>query len=155
MTDFVAKPLNLATLRAALERVSGTRSAAEAIVESQPTAAAQCAGNETFDLRQLAEMRDLAGQGFGELVQQFDNNASMLVNLMRQATAEGNVREVQRAAHKLRGTASTLGAVCLSTACHQLEAAAANSQSATFANLIEEISRLGDAASRTLRAMLF
>ncbi|OYT71198.1 MAG: hypothetical protein CFK52_08720 [Chloracidobacterium sp. CP2_5A] len=65
------------------------------------------------------------GDGFfAGMVQAFLENAQPTLERLRQARLNNDVAELERAAHKLRGAASAVGARALAACCERLEQAA-------------------------------
>ena len=146
MDSFVAKPLNLAAIRSALEGHSAAR---------QPDVDADAHElQETFDMEQFREMRELAGAGFAELVAQFEENVTTQLATIRSALDAGDAQALRRATHKLKGTSATMGAVDLATKCQELEADAAKGNLSRATELIQTISSACAAAIRLLRSQL-
>ena len=149
MDDFVAKPLNLSAIRGALQRLGpGSCESAAHSVEQLPPASPVA-----FDQAQLAEMRELAGAGFGELVEQFDANLATQLTLLREALQRHESQAVQRAAHRLKGTCATLGASGLAALCHELETESRQDRLERAPQLLEVIARTSTDVSRVLHAL--
>lgn len=76
---------------------------------------------ELIDVEQLNEMRAIAGEGFDALVEQLHANVNQGVDSMRAAAANGNADELRRAAHRLKGSAATLGVRQVAALSYELE----------------------------------
>ncbi len=76
-----------------------------------------------LDPETIAALKALdEGDGFfGEMVQTFLSNARPTLESLRDAQSTNHIKAVERAAHKLRGAASTIGAHSLMMLCEQLE----------------------------------
>src|SRR5512138_1162444 len=69
-------------------------------------------------------------------------------------TNAADAETLQRAAHKLKGTASILGLRCLASACRDLDAIAKQGDFATGKSLVEGVTRDFEATCDALRAEL-
>lgn len=79
-----------------------------------------------LDPETIASLKALdEGDGFfAEMVQTFLSNARPTLDNLREALLGNRIKDVERAAHKLRGAASTVGAQSLMALCERLEKAA-------------------------------
>lgn len=79
-----------------------------------------------LDPETIASLKALDdGDGFfAEMVQTFLSNARPTLEHLRAAQSANRIKDLERAAHKLRGAASTVGAQGLMTLCERLEKAA-------------------------------
>jgi signal transduction histidine kinase/CheY-like chemotaxis protein len=116
MDDYVTKPVRSAALSAALRAGS-----------PEPAAPIATGDDEYVDPTAIAELRDLEAKAgvavLAELVGVFLRDAPALSNETQGALAAGDLPAAARAAHRLRGSAGTLGAFRLVTAAASLEAA--------------------------------
>lgn len=80
----------------------------------------------SLDPETIATLKSLdEGDGFfAEIVETFQTNARLTFEQLCAAQGENNLQLVERAAHKLRGAASTIGAQKLMAVCGDLEHAA-------------------------------
>ena len=133
MDDYLAKPLDLAALAAALER-AGT---AETVVGSNDERGAEVPPWDPAPLDDLLEvMGDAGPELVRNLVVAFLEEAPRLLDAAAEAEAAGRVEEVQRAAHSLKSSSAGLGAMRLAAACRRLEAAA-KEQNAPLGPLVD------------------
>jgi CheY-like chemotaxis protein len=136
MNDYITKPIRLEDLVRVLlhdvhEDGAGSAAwppaaaAATAVVVTPPGEAAQV---ERINHAVLDEFRELMGDDGGEmvdgLVALYLKNSPMLIADMRQAAGCGNLEDLHRAAHTLKGNSSQVGASRLSSLCFDLEQAA-------------------------------
>jgi CheY-like chemotaxis protein len=120
MNDYVAKPIRVDELVAAIKRTPRRPGGPE------PTPTVR-ADREDIDPAALARLLDGTGgdkEFVGELVEQFLNDAPGLVDAVRKGLAAGEVGEVRRAAHTLKSNAATFGALDLADRSRELEDAA-------------------------------
>jgi GAF domain-containing protein/CheY-like chemotaxis protein/HPt (histidine-containing phosphotransfer) domain-containing protein len=120
MNDYLAKPIRVDELVAAIKRTP--RRGAAAVAASAPAAS-----NGPIDLTALRRLSDGTGgdPGFvSELIEQFIGESPALIEAARDGLVGGNADEVRRAAHTLKSNAATFGAHDLSAACAALEDAA-------------------------------
>lgn len=129
MDDYLAKPLHLRTLAAALARwapagppVSGVQPA-----ESDPSSGRTYvpdSARPVLDARVVARLERLgAASGHdlvGQLARLFLVEADARISALRLALAEGDAAEVVRSAHTLSGSSANLGATDLARLCATL-----------------------------------
>jgi CheY-like chemotaxis protein/HPt (histidine-containing phosphotransfer) domain-containing protein len=125
MDDFLAKPIRTRTLAVILEKWL-PRAAADAAVHSASIALSPANFDdelpaELFDAAQLLEMREISGADFAALIERFHASVHQSVQALRAAQAAADAAALQRAAHKLKGSAATLGAAQVAMHCLDLE----------------------------------
>ncbi len=74
-----------------------------------------------------------------ELAYLFLEDAPQLLKTLRNALANGNGEEAQRAAHTLEGTSASLGAIRLSQLCEKLEASLPTSSPEELKTMLEQV----------------
>jgi signal transduction histidine kinase/DNA-binding response OmpR family regulator len=133
MDDYIAKPVDLALLRRALDacRPLATRRPVD------EAASVPSANSESLDRSVLHELREQLGdaESVHKVVTTFLHSTPRLLAALREAAGKGDVTEVRRAAHALKSSSAMLGARALSRACEELE----------------RLSRLGDVADAPAR----
>jgi HPt (histidine-containing phosphotransfer) domain-containing protein len=107
MDAYLTKPVRLEDFRAALARWV-------------PEPTAEEAAEPVVD---LTVMPALHGDRAGSLVELFITTSETQVEAMHRAAAAGEIQELRRLAHSLRGSAVYLGAVRLAGRCEALERA--------------------------------
>lgn len=115
MDDYVAKPIRVEELVAALERCRGRP---DADARGAPAVAAI---DRTAVDRLTATM---GGPFVAELIDTFAEDARELIATLRRALAEADVDAFRRAAHSLKSNGETLGATELAALARELEAIA-------------------------------
>jgi len=132
MDDFVAKPLRVDPLVAALERASrALRDAPRAVDVIRQRAATsprrRVVTGPILDQLALDSVRLIAGMEgedtFSGLVTGFVEDAKRMAESLRADLSAGEFATMQRTAHSLKGTSGMFGAVRLSQHCAALEAA--------------------------------
>jgi PAS domain S-box-containing protein len=126
MDDYVSKPIQVEELVAALRKChprppkapgEHTRAGAPRAVE--PIA------SEVLDARALERLRTGLGKQADQmlpgLIDRFYQDADRLLEQARQALEQGHAEELRRAAHSLKSTSATFGAMALSAAARELE----------------------------------
>jgi CheY-like chemotaxis protein/HPt (histidine-containing phosphotransfer) domain-containing protein len=125
MDDYVSKPVKPGDLRAALARFKEGRDAKAAPVEPVESALVAPAADGAVDLSLLAGFREMEGEGGVNLLENligvFLENAPQDIGEARVAMALRSAQQVERAAHKLKGSCSNFGAERMRAACLQLE----------------------------------
>jgi PAS domain S-box-containing protein len=112
MDDYLAKPIRVPELRAALER-------ARRDPALQPDAAVAVDEGALDELR--AEFGDEGDDFVDELIETFLGEGPELVAALLRGVDRGNAEEVRRAAHTLKTNAQTLGREQLASVCRKLE----------------------------------
>jgi HPt (histidine-containing phosphotransfer) domain-containing protein len=76
----------------------------------------------TLDHTVLDQLReDLGGAAVRQVITGFLEQSRPLLSALREASARGDAEGVREAAHRLKGTGATLGAVALAQECGELE----------------------------------
>jgi CheY-like chemotaxis protein len=125
MDDYVAKPIRIEELVAALERCrprpeGSTRGGAPAGVRTAPAPEGTVVDRAVLD--RLAT--SMGGAFVGELIGTFVVDARELVATLGRALGAADLDAFRRAAHSLKSTSESLGATALATLARELEAAA-------------------------------
>jgi GAF domain-containing protein/CheY-like chemotaxis protein/HPt (histidine-containing phosphotransfer) domain-containing protein len=137
MDDYVAKPIRIEELVAALER-SPRRSeteerapttvaaahgpAAPAASAAPPGAPAGAAGAAAIDRAAIAQLVETMSAPFvAELIATFAEDGRALVAALEQGLRDADIDVFRRAAHSLKSNAETLGALRLAAAARELE----------------------------------
>ena len=128
MDDYLAKPLHLDDLRDAVERALERRSprlvdANETIEDIMPLEAGEEGALRLDVLDALRGDLVAPGEGneFQEIVDLFLGNAQRNCIAVRDALARGDRQSLELAAHSLKGSSSTMGAVRMAALCASLE----------------------------------
>jgi CheY-like chemotaxis protein/HPt (histidine-containing phosphotransfer) domain-containing protein len=148
MDDYLAKPVREAELAAVLAR---WLPAAEEMPRTDPPSnggrdATDAAGwDDGIDRTVLARIGDPARGGepalLREVVALFRADGRPLLQELRAAAERGDADRLMRGAHKLRGSASNLGAERMSALCERLEALGRAHTSEGAAGLLDELDR--------------
>jgi two-component system sensor histidine kinase/response regulator len=138
MDDYVAKPVELAELSAALQRALARLPAPTLGIPASSVTA-------TLDLKIIDSLRELREPGqpdpMAELVDLFLEDAPQRLNKMRLAHGQGDVEILKSMTHTLKGSASNLGARRLAALCADLERQCGTGNLAESAGLLEKIDR--------------
>jgi PAS domain S-box-containing protein len=135
MDDYVAKPIRVEELVAALERCRRRAEArgeagdpgasvAPAPATDEPGGAApsRAAGAAAIDPRAIEALAaSMGGPFIAELIDTFGADARELIATLRRALAAADVDSFRRAAHSLKSTSETLGAAGLAAMARDLE----------------------------------
>jgi PAS domain S-box-containing protein len=122
MDDFIAKPFQLSRL----EEVLGNWLAAQTGSGPEREAAATevqsaDADGPTLDRQQLAKMRDMLGDDFGELIDAFVQSTDDILRGLPEARRQGDFTTLERLAHSMKSAARNVGAARLGNLAEQLE----------------------------------
>jgi HPt (histidine-containing phosphotransfer) domain-containing protein len=156
MDDYVAKPIRVEELVAALERSAAREPApGRAGGPVGPGGAERAAGagpaTPALDLGVLERLRQTMGGGsIGDLVSTFTEDARELVATMRRALGAQDVAAFRRAAHSLNSNAAGFGARPLSALARELETLA---KTGSLDGAAARLERLVDEWERVARAL--
>jgi diguanylate cyclase len=150
-SDFLTKPAELGTLRAKLAQWLGS----ETRLQKAPrVAAAAASGDGPID---RARIQELAGgpQGIGEVLAELESGVRADIAALQVALESANAAALRRAAHRIKGSALTIGAEKLAgLAARVLDAPAGIDLSRLAASahaLLEELERVLVSARSTAR----
>ena len=145
MDDYVAKPIRVEELIAALERSPAHRSPA---VSGAPAAGAEAAAIDPATFERLVVTT--GGPFVAELIDTFAEDARELLAALRQTLARTDLDGFRRAAHSLKSTAESLGATELAALAREVEAAA---RAGSLAEAPARVDRLAEHYERAARAL--
>jgi CheY-like chemotaxis protein len=115
MDDYIAKPVQIQALVEALSKC-------QALPQSEVP---QSIAPIVLDLRILQEMIQVAGMNpsevMGELIECYIEETPKLLRLMQDALVQADADTLRRAAHTLRSSSATLGALGFAELCQALE----------------------------------
>jgi signal transduction histidine kinase/CheY-like chemotaxis protein/HPt (histidine-containing phosphotransfer) domain-containing protein len=150
MDDYLSKPVEIADLAAVLATTVPKGEAVPADLDPVPAG--------VLDLPALDSLRELSAGGrdvLGELVQTFAASSAGDLAALRRLTAEGRWGEVERAAHRLKGSSGCLGAMRVAAVCAAVEervrAARTDEVGPLVAQLGEELDRARSALEQVVR----
>jgi CheY-like chemotaxis protein/HPt (histidine-containing phosphotransfer) domain-containing protein len=130
MNDYVAKPIRVEELVAALKR-------AKPLSNGDGPPAPEYV---TLDDGALKNLRDLGGDEFlSEVIDAFLADAPELVATLRRSLDDGNAEELRRGAHTLKSNGATLGAEGFAELCRTLEQRAKAGELEGASELVERI----------------
>jgi PAS domain S-box-containing protein len=120
MNDYVSKPIRVDALIEALKKVPKP-----ALPPSTQSLTTKVHEQAILDPTALEEIRGFAGDEgnvmLAELLQCYLEDAPGLIQRIREAVYQGNDRDLATAAHTLKSSSASLGAIALSEVCRQLE----------------------------------
>ena len=142
MDDYIAKPLRVEAVMAVRDRAQHLR-------------AGHSEGNErrapVFDPAVLRKLCGGDGDGAAQILEIFDRNASDSLRELAAAIEAGASREIRELAHRLKGSAATVGAQRIAEICDALCAAAEGSGDGPMTAALE--SELASAWTQTEQAI--
>jgi CheY-like chemotaxis protein len=124
MDDYVSKPVKLEELGAVLERwVSQVEHEEEAKADTSTLASE--VGDGSVDLSVLVGLRELQVEGepdiLNELIELFLKEVPSELEALREAADRGDIENVERITHTLKGSSANMGAVRMEALCTELE----------------------------------
>ncbi len=142
MDDYVSKPVTPEQLDAVLRRwIPGSDEAAAAL----PATDHRPSGSETVDWEIVADLLSVTQPEFLiELLGVFTRETGTALEALRQAASSRDLQELQRIAHRLRGSSATLGARRMMGLCDRLETLPPDEMDAALP-LIDEVAAEFDA----------
>jgi CheY-like chemotaxis protein/HPt (histidine-containing phosphotransfer) domain-containing protein len=145
MDDYLTKPLNLAKLRATLERLVPVAPQSIDLPPSIDTP-------PPVDMHRLLELTDGDAQFSDELIAVFVASGDLALDQIRMALQRGDLTTVGRTAHSFKGSSANIFARSASAAAGRLETAAINGDAAGLTALEEELRREAAIAMTYLQA---
>ena len=117
MEDYLVKPVTLDQLAGALTRCCGTGTVAGTARDGGRPAAA-----DVIDRVVIGQLREDLGDGpLREVVATFLDRTPAAIAELRAAASREDGEAIRRAAHAIKGTSATLGAVGLASVCDEIE----------------------------------
>jgi CheY-like chemotaxis protein/HPt (histidine-containing phosphotransfer) domain-containing protein len=155
MDDYVAKPIHVEELVAALERSAPRMaSAADGPPGADGRDATDPVGREPVDRNVFEALAATMGTDFAaELVDTFLDDGCELVDTLRRALAQEEVETFRRAAHSLKSSSETLGAMEVGALARELEGIARSGRLDGAEARMESLARCYDVLVQALGAM--
>jgi PAS domain S-box-containing protein len=130
MNDYVAKPIRVDELAAALKRAQPLRNRNGGSGE----------GRISFEAAALQNLRDIGGDEFiAEVVEVFLADAPALITTLRSSLGQQDTEELRRAAHTLKSNGATLGAAAFAELCRTVEHQARDGRLDGVSGLVDRI----------------
>ena len=137
MDDYIAKPVKIEELRAALNRFAGMRDIEREVRE--------IGGPVAIDPTAIASLRELDTDGeggiLGKLIDTFLDSSPRILADGRSAIAAKDAAQLRIAAHTLKGSGSNFGAERMCDACARLEHLASGTALTDATALLDEVVR--------------
>ena len=150
MNDYISKPIRIEDLQKAFERCP-IRVAPEAEAE-------ESVDSENIDVSVLEELIAMLGNDIefaSGLIRDFLEDGEELLGNIRHAYEMGDSSELERAAHTLKSSSATFGAIETSNLCKELEALGnAGSLSEDLSTKIDRLEKLFGTASTDLESYI-
>gem|GEM_PF-1491529 len=138
MDAHLTKPVPLATLLATIERWTGLR-AARPMLTTAPPSAPVAASSPLLDVNALRALVGDDERVIRRLLGQYQTSAGALVEAVRAKHAAGDLDGVAGAAHKLKSSSRSVGAMAFAEACAAMERCAREPNAATVAARLPEM----------------
>jgi len=128
MNAFVPKPITVNSLQTILQQwLPADPATTDPATTDSATTPVENSKDEVdipehlFDREQFMEMKLITGDQLYPLLEKFRSDSLLQIAGMRDAARQNNSEAIRRCAHKLKGSAATLGAKILSRSCHRME----------------------------------
>ncbi len=156
MDDYLTKPVKTEELSETLRRWAPAREAVEAPEEERGNGAA--AEPEVLNAAVIASLLELQGDDdpdlLPELVETFEEDTKERIKALRMYIETGAAEEIERTAHALKGSSGNMGAVGMSKAASELQAAGAADDLLRAAALIKDLEEEFERAYPALRSAM-
>lgn len=144
MDDYIAKPVRLEALEAALARWVPLKGTSNGQNGSSKTAATSSC--ESIDPEVMIELLDLSrscesGDFLGELIDMFYGELGTRLSAIREAASRGHLSELDERAHEFKGSCLSLGLTRMAVLCGQLEGLAREGTAEGVPALLGQIER--------------
>jgi CheY-like chemotaxis protein len=155
MDDYLSKPIQPEELVSALNRCRPHRPPSPRELTPRPgSAALEPRSAAVLDPKALQRLRAGLGKQADRmlpgLIDRFYQDAGRLLGQARQASEQRQAEELRRAAHSLKSTSATFGAMALSAAAQELEYLARDGK---LAEAVEQIARVETEFTRARAAL--
>jgi signal transduction histidine kinase/CheY-like chemotaxis protein/HPt (histidine-containing phosphotransfer) domain-containing protein len=152
MDGYVSKPVQIADLATLLAETNRSG------VQEEPAASLGPLPPEPLDLPTLGRLRELSTDGediLGLLVPTYATSSADDLSALRRLVEESCWRDVERAAHRLKGSSASLGAVRVAAVCAAIEERVRAKRTAEVGSLVaqlgQELESAQDALARVIR----
>ncbi len=154
MDDYLAKPVSMQELSAALARWRSDGSGGREPTRQPPQAASSPAERRVLDRDVLGELREVMEDGFGDLVNTYLETSPALMDELRRANKAGDLEAMVIPAHSLKSSSANMGAMQLSALAREVEMAAREGRKEDALAASERMPALHEASCKALRAEL-
>jgi CheY-like chemotaxis protein/HPt (histidine-containing phosphotransfer) domain-containing protein len=147
MDDYISKPIQVSDLVSALEKCQPgqTRNQNKRTENPEPLIwekSGKAVRPEVLDARALEQLRATLGREADRmlpaLIEQFYRDADRLLGQAHQAIEQGRVEDLRIAAHSLKSTSATFGAMALSAVAREVESLACRGK---LEGVVEQLTR--------------
>jgi HPt (histidine-containing phosphotransfer) domain-containing protein len=120
MDDYLSKPIKSDVLRLKLDLWTKPGESGKGVGEGNETT--QHTRGDVIDQAQLASLREIQQPDFmTELIDLFLNEATSHLKVLREALIRDDAVEIQRVAHRLKGSSANMGATQMAALSEELE----------------------------------
>jgi two-component system, sensor histidine kinase and response regulator len=158
MDDYLSKPVRPELLGAVMDRwVAHTNHHAQnpANDHQQLSAGTDPALSDALDQSTISALRDtLTSEMRAQLITTFEGSLPKCLAEIEDALTRGDSVELRRAAHRLKGSSATLGAVRLEQACQALQHTGRDSDAPVDQTQVEDLQTVAAEALAALRGSL-
>jgi CheY-like chemotaxis protein len=151
MDGLLTKPIAIDRLREVLDRFGLALPDGEVLAEKDVAALVTSAAQPpAVDLTQLSELAGEDAEFVQSVVLSFEKSMAQLLGTMHAAASRGEMQQVARAAHQVKGAAANLHATVLSAQAAEIEA---NAKTMSQAQMQERLNRLALEIGRATMAL--
>jgi CheY-like chemotaxis protein len=161
LDDYISKPIRLEALGQVLGQCRPISNQTETSAQASPLANPSGAAQETFpltlDLNVLTRLQAAMGADTpdtaAEIIQIYLEDTPIRLAKLQQGLVQKKLKEFERAAHSLKSTSATLGAMRLAALCQELEAMGHSGTWAGAGEKVEQVEAEYERVRRVLTAL--
>ncbi|WP_460564668.1 Hpt domain-containing protein [Hydrogenophaga aquatica] len=107
---------------------------------------------ELLNIDALDDLRSVLGDEFFDLAQMFARQLQVEVKALLQCHERGDMPQLKRLAHSLKGASANMGALALAQLANAIERAALAEDKATVDSLMPQLTALADQSLEAMRS---
>ncbi len=167
MDDYLAKPVSLDKLRRILSRwlpedkqyqisrdvITVDHAELEVPDPENNISKSAAAGDDALDKKSVEDLRQLANERFGLLVNSFERDVEKHLLALHNAIKQNQLEDMVQAAHAMKGVGMSMGAIAFSKCCEKLEIQALDNNIVDVHNQLKNIEAEHQRAMQAFRLL--